>query len=675
MIDTAMTRSSLDELCINAIRILSMDAVQAANSGHPGTPMGLASLAYVLWTRHLRHNPADPTWVNRDRFVLSCGHASMLLYSLLYLSGYDLSLDDIKNFRQWGSTTPGHPEYGLTDGVETTTGPLGQGIANAVGMALAEASLAAQFNHTGHYVVDHHTYFICSDGDLMEGVSHEAASLAGHLKLGKLIGFYDNNNITIEGERSLADSEDVKKRFESYGWSVLCVEDGNDLDAIDDAIDAARAELLLPSLVIVKTHIGYGSPNKQDSEAAHGAPLGVDEVALTRKKLGWEWEEAFYVPPEVKEEWERCGERGSEFQDAWKRSFKKYKSSFPAETEELMRRLEGKLPSDWQESLPNFAQELEPQATRLASGKTLNALAPVLPELIGGSADLGPSNNTTLEDFETFSKDKPTGRNLHFGVREHAMGAIQNGMALHGGLIPYGGTFLIFSDYMRPAIRLAALMGLGTIYVFTHDSIGLGEDGPTHQPIETLSALRAIPGLCVIRPADATETVLAWKAAIDRRHGPTALVLTRQKVPTLLGMGIDAACDLSKGAYVAQRERGDKLDLILLGSGSELSLCTLVRELLQEEGFGVRVVSMPSHELFEEQNSEYQETILPSHCRRRIAVEAGHPMSWYRWVGDGGDIVGIERFGASAPAGKLFAEYGFSKEAIVTRAKRLLAQG
>ncbi|MFQ5504034.1 MAG: transketolase, partial [Planctomycetota bacterium] len=511
MAQTAVSDSKdISKLCINAIRILSMDAVQKAKSGHPGTPMGLAPLGYVLWTRHLRHNPGDPSWINRDRFVLSCGHASMLLYSLLYLSGYDISLGEIRNFRQWGSRTPGHPEFGHTPGVETTTGPLGQGVGNAVGLAAAEAQLAARFCRTGHYVIDHHTYFVASDGDLMEGVSHEVASLAGHLRLGKLIGFYDDNKITIEGERHLADSEDVARRFEAYGWSVETVEDGNDLQALDDAIEAARAELVKPSLIIVKTHIAYGSPNKQDSADAHGAPLGEQEVELTRENLGWQWSEEFYVPPEVLNEWQKCKERGAELQAAWKKKWSKYEKVFPADFEELTRRLEGRLAPDWAADLPSFDGQID-VSTRLASGRMLNAVSARVPELIGGSADLGPSNNTLIDEGGDFAGDKQSGRNIHFGVREHGMGAIMNGMALHGGVIPYGGTFLVFSDYMRPSLRLAAMMGLRTIHVYTHDSVGLGEDGPTHQPVEQLASLRAIPGFTVIRPADARETVEAWK--------------------------------------------------------------------------------------------------------------------------------------------------------------------
>ncbi len=673
MSDSAVSESkNLDELCINAIRVLTMDAVQAANSGHPGAPMGLAPLAWLLFSRHMKHNPGDPEWINRDRFVLSGGHGSMLLYSALHLSGYDLSLEDIKNFRQWGSKTPGHPEVGHTPGVETTTGPLGQGVANAVGMAMAEASLAASFNHTGHYVIDHQTWFICGDGDLQEGISHEACALAGHLKLGKLIGFYDSNQITIEGGRDLSDSENTRERFEAYGWHVLEVTDINDLDSLDDAIDACKAEFEKPSLVIVSSHIAYGSPHKQDTAAAHGSPLGEEEVALTRKQLGWDGEDAFYVPMEVREHWARCKEHGEEHQDSWKKTFKKYKASFPAESEELLARVKGKLPKDWEEALPDLEAEAVDMASRAASGKVLNALAPALPALIGGSADLGPSNNTEMKGIPFFSSDKPQGRNIHFGIREHAMGAIQNGMALHGGFVPYAGTFLVFSDYMRTPIRLAALMGLRTIYVFTHDSIGLGEDGPTHQPIEHLSSLRAIPGLDVIRPADAGETVEAWRHAIQRVKGPTALILSRQKLHGLHRPKGHDAREVALGAYIVQEASNGEPQLILMASGSEVELCVDAARQLEKDGHQVRVLSVPSQELFLRQDEAYRESILPRACTARLAVEAAEPMSWYRFVGLKGAVVGIDTFGASAPAGALFEKYGFTVENVVDRAKALL---
>jgi len=671
-----VTSKDISKLCINAIRILSMDAVQKAKSGHPGTPMALAPLCYVLWTRHLRHNPNNPQWANRDRFVLSCGHASMLLYSLLHLSGYELSLDDLKNFRQWGSKTPGHPEVDHELGIETTTGPLGQGLTNAVGMAIAEVQLAAAFNHTGHYIVDHHTYFVASDGDMMEGISHEAASLAGHLGLGKLIGFWDCNGITIEGSRSLADSEDVAKRYEAYGWDVQVVENANeDLSAIDDAIEAARAELVKPSLIIVKTEIAFGSPNKHGTSAAHGSPLGEEEIALTRENLGWPWSEEFYVPDEARDEWALCKERGTELEKTWKKVEKKYAKAFPAEHEELGRRLEGKLPPDWEDALPAFDPHAS-IATRAASGSVINALAPVLPELNGGSADLAPSNDTSVEEGGDFASDRPSGRNLHFGIREHAMGAIMNGMALHGGLRPYGGTFLVFSDYMRPSLRLAALMGQPTIYVFTHDSIGLGEDGPTHQPVEQLAALRAIPGFTVMRPADATEVSEAWRFAI-KSEGPVALVLTRQKLPLLDRGKTGGAERLAYGGYVI-REAGKgagtddfEPELVLVGSGSEVYLLLQAQDVLAADGRATRVVSMPCLELFGQQSDEYRASILPEGVPT-LAVEAAHPMPWYRWIGSRGEVIGIERFGASAPYERVFEEYGITTDAIVSRAKAML---
>lgn len=671
MSEAVKDERELAELCINSVRVLSMDAVQQANSGHPGTPMALAPLCYVLWTKHLKHDPSDPNWPNRDRFVLSCGHASMLLYSLLYLSGYEISSDEIRKFRQWGSRTPGHPEHGLTPGVETTTGPLGQGVANAVGMAIAEAKLSQRFNHTGHYVLDHHTWFIASDGDLMEGISHEAASLAGHLGLGKLIGFWDDNSITIEGERKLADSEDVAKRFEAYGWQVLHIEDGNDLNAIDDAIDAAKAELLRPSLIVTKTEIGYGSPNKQNTASAHGAPLGVDEVLASRKQLGWEWEEPFFVPVEAMHEWGRCKERGEELQQTWIKTFHKYKKAFPADAEEMVRRLGGKLPEAWDEAIPELADAVTPAATRAVSGKVLNAIASKVPELFGGSADLGPSNNTTIEDGGDFARDNYDGRNMHFGVREHAMGAICNGMALHGGVIPYAGTFLVFSDYMRPALRLAAMMELGTVSVFTHDSIGLGEDGPTHQPIETLAALRAIPNFTVIRPADAAETACAWRFAMQHRHGPTALILTRQKVPPLDREEGALEKGFERGAYVIS-DSGKDAQVVLVGTGSELQHCIAAQELLRADGIAARVVSCPSLELFSKQDEGYRREVLPRGLPR-LVVEAGHPQAWGRILGEDGDMIGLEHFGASAPAGKLFEEFGLTAENVAARAKKLIS--
>ncbi|MCH7875373.1 MAG: transketolase [Gemmatimonadetes bacterium] len=674
MAEPAVARQpvSLDDLCINTVRTLAMDAVQAANCGHPGAPMGLAPLGYLVWTRHLRHNPAAPDWMGRDRFVLSAGHASMLLYSLLYLTGYDLPLEELKRFRQWGSRTPGHPERGVTPGVETTTGPLGQGMANAVGLAVAQAHLAARFNRSGHPVMDHRTYFVASDGDLMEGISHEAASFAGHARLGKLIGFYDDNRITIDGETALTYSDDVAQRFAAYGWHVEQVEDGNDLAALDSAIVAAKAEKGRPSLIIVRTHIGYGSPNKQDTAAAHGAPLGEEEVRLTKENLGWSASESFHVPEEALAEWRKARNRGEAMQSVWEKRYSSYRQGYPDLARELERRLRGDLPDGWTEALPTFGADRGPMATRKASGEVLNAIAARVPELIGGSADLSGSNNTVLQSEEVFSASTYGGRNFHFGVREHGMAGILNGMALHGGVIPYGGTFLIFSDYMRPSIRLAAMMRRHVVYVFTHDSIGLGEDGPTHQPVEQLSSLRTIPGLVLIRPGDAAETVVAWRTALERKNGPVALVLTRQSIPTLDREELASADGLASGGYVLTDAADGKPAAILIANGSELHLAVEARARLAEEGIRVRVVSLPSHELFAEQSAEYREQVLPAKVRPRLAIEASQPMSWRRWVGDAGDVMGIETFGASAPYQRLFEEYDFTVDEVVRRTKALL---
>ena len=668
----APDKSTLDQLCINAIRVLSMDAVQKAESGHPGTPMALAPLCYVLWTRHLRHNPGDPKWPGRDRFVLSCGHASMLLYSLLYLSGYDLPLEEVKNFRQWGSKTPGHPEHGLTPGVETTTGPLGQGLGNAVGMAIAEAHLSAEFNRPDHALIDHRTYFVASDGDLMEGISHEAASMAGHLKLGRLIGFYDDNHITIEGDTALTYSDDAKKRFEAYGWQVQRVEDGNDLSALDRAIRKGQKVADKPSLIIVRTHIGYGSPNRQDSEKAHGEPLGVEEVKLTKQNLGVGSLEPFYVPDEALAQWRKSRRRGSRYQAEWKKVQEAYAAAFPAEARELERRLKGELPADWESALPSFTDKDGAVASRAASGQVLNAIAGTLPELMGGSADLAGSTLTLMKDAGDFGAGSLAGRNMHFGIREHGMGAVLNGMALHGGLLPYGATFLIFSDYMRPAVRLAALMEQHVIYVYTHDSIGLGEDGPTHQSVEQLSALRAIPNLVVLRPADAGETVEAWRAAIKHRHGPVALALTRQKLPFIDRTRFAPASGVAKGAYVLADATGGAPRVILMASGSEVSIALGAKERLDAAGIAARVVSVPSQELFARQPQEYRDQVLPPAVKARLAIEAAHPMSWYRLVGHGGEVLGIEKFGASAPYQRIYQEYGLTVENAVKRAQALL---
>ena len=651
----------LDQLCINTIRTLAMDAVQQADSGHPGTPMALAPLAYVLWQQHLRYNPANPEWPDRDRFILSAGHACMLLYSVLYLTGYDLTLEEIKQFRQWGSRTPGHSEHGVTPGVEATTGPLGQGTGNAVGMAIAEAQLAALFNRPGHSVVDHNTYFLASDGDLMEGISHEACSLAGHLKLGKLIGFYDDNRITIDGSTDLAFSDDTAKRFESYGWHVQRIADGNDLDAIDDAITQAKRVTDRPSLIIVRTHIAWGSPHKQDTADAHGAPLGVDEVKATKQNLGWPSLEPFYVPDEALAHWRRARTRGTRLEADWRKKWDAYRAAHPDLAAELERRIAGRLPAGWDAALPVFGPK-DAQATRAASGKVLNALAAKLPELIGGSADLTGSNNTEI-------KGGDAGRNFHYGVREHAMGAVLNGITLHRGFMPFGGTFLIFSDYMRPSIRLAALTRLKPIYVFTHDSIGLGEDGPTHQPIEQLATLRAIPNMTVIRPSDPTEVVEAWRAAITHRDGPVALVLTRQKVPVVDRAKYAPAAGLHRGGYVLADSPNP--DIVFMATGSEVELILGAYEKLKADGRRPRAVSMPCLEYFAKQSQDYRSSVFPPGVPR-IAVEAAAPQSWYRWVGESGVIMGIERFGESAPYQRIYKEFGLTVDGVVAEARRHL---
>ena len=665
----ASPRVDLDQLSINTVRTLAMDAVQQADSGHPGTAMALAPLAYVLWLRHLKYNPANPEWRDRDRFVLSAGHACMLLYSVLYLTGYDLTLDDIKSFRQWASKTPGHPERGMTPGVEATTGPLGQGTGNAVGMAIAEAQLAALYNRAGHEIFNHYTYFLASDGDLMEGISHEACSLAGHLKLGKLIGFYDDNRITIDGSTDLAFSDDTAKRFEAYGWHVQRVADGNDLEALDAGIVAAQRERARPSLIIVRTHIAWGSPNKQDTADAHGAPLGVDEIKLTKQNLGWPSLEPFFVPDEALERWRSAKQRGARLESEWRKRWDAYRAEYPDLAAELDRRFTGRLPEGWDaaETLPAFGPK-DAQATRAASGKVLNAIAAKIPELIGGSADLTGSNNTELKGAGVFSASNHTGRNFHFGIREHGMGATMNGLALHGGFIPFGGTFLIFSDYMRPSIRLAALTHLRTIYVFTHDSIGLGEDGPTHQPIEQLAALRSIPNLALIRPADPTEVVEAWKAAVTHRIGPVALVLTRQKVPVIDRTKYAAAAGLHQGGYVLADSPNP--EVVLVATGSEVELILGAYEKLKAEGRRPRAVSMPCVEYFARQPETYRSGVLPPNVPV-IAVEAGVPQSWYRWVGLNGAIMGIERFGASAPYQRICKEFGLTVDDVVARARNL----
>jgi len=667
--------AGLELQCVNAVRVLAMDAVQKANSGHPGTAMALAPLGYVLWSRHLRHDPRDPHWPDRDRFVLSCGHASMLLYALLHLSGYAVSLDDLKAFRQWGSRTPGHPEAGHTAGVETTTGPLGQGVGNAVGMALTAAHLASLFNGGGHAPIGHRTYFICGDGDLMEGVSSEAASLAGHLRIPNLIGFYDDNHITIEGDTDLAFSEDVAARFESYGWHVLHIPDANDLDLIDRTIRQAQdAAATRPVLVIVRSHIAWGSPNKQDSHEAHGAPLGVDEVRLTKQKLGWPSEEPFDVPDAVRAEWAQAVPRGAALHAEWRETWARFAAARADAARELERRWRGELPPDWAGGILAWTAADGSVATRVASGKTLNAIAARVPELLGGSADLAPSNNTLLAGAAAVMPGKFAGRNFHFGVREHGMGAVLNGMALHGGVIPFGATFLVFSDYMRGSIRLAALMRQRVLYVFTHDSIGLGEDGPTHQPVETLAALRAIPGLWVMRPADATETSEAWKAALQRHDGPTALVFSRQKTEFLDRTRFAPAAGVHRGGYVLAEAAGGVPQVILMASGSEVGIALAAQRLLAAAGTPARVVSMPCMEIFAAQPRDYRDTVLPPAVRARVAVEAAHPMPWYRWVGDAGEIAGLDHFGASAPAERLYAEFGLLPEDVVARARAALSR-
>lgn len=673
----APTRQSTDDLCINAIRTLSIDAVEKANSGHPGLPMGAAPMAYVLWTRYMRHNPKDPRWPGRDRFVLSAGHGSMLLYSMLHLCGYDLSLDDLKNFRQLGSKTPGHPEYGLTPGVEATTGPLGQGFAMGVGMAIAAESLAARFNRPGFDLVPSTIFAIVSDGDLMEGVAAEAASLAGHLGLGRIVYLYDDNLISLDGPTDLSFSDETIQRFEAYGWHTQRVADGNDLGALGRAIEAAKAETSRPSIIAVRTHIGFGSPNRQDSSEAHGKPLsqgnpiGKEEVRLTKRAYGWPEEPDFLVPDEVRAHFAGVKERGQKAQAEWEALLHRYADEHPKEAAGYRAALEGRLPDGWEQALPTFGPG-DAQATRQAFGKVMNAVAAVAPTLLGGSADLSGSNDTTIKGSPAFSRKDRAGRNLYYGVREHAMGAAMNGMALFGGARPFGGTFLTFSDYMRGAVRLSALQELPIIYVWTHDSIGLGEDGPTHQPVEHLSSLRATPNLLVFRPADPNETAGAWAVALRHTHGPSALILSRQKLPVLTPADT-AVENVSRGGYVLSDAEGGRPDLILLSTGSELQLAVDAAKRLSAEGRRVRVVSMPSFELFKAQSKEYRESVLPAACRRRVAVEAAAGQSWWQFVGLDGDVVSLEHFGASAPAEKLYPHFGLTADAVADRARALLA--
>lgn len=663
--------SEIDELCINTIRTLSMDAIQKANSGHPGAPMGLAPAAYILWKCFLKHNSKNPEWIDRDRFVLSGGHASMLLYSLLYLSGYDLTLDDIKNFRQWGSKTPGHPEFGHTPGVETTTGPLGQGFTNAVGMALAERHLATIFNHPGYEIIDHYTYMICGDGDLMEGITAEAASFAGHMGLAKLLCIYDDNGISIEGNTDITFTEDVGLRFKAYNWHVIRVEDGNNLDDIYKAIKEAREETNKPSIIILRTHIAFGSPNKQDSADAHGSPLGEEEIRLTKKNLGWDENVSFYVPEQVIKMFEECIDKGKKAESIWKEKFEEYCSKYPVLSKKLNDSLNNSLNKGWDANLPDFSKNEGPIATRAASGKILNAISENIPYLIGGSADLAPSNNTIIKSSHDFQKNMFDGRNIRFGVREHAMGGIMSGIALHKGLRPYGGTFFVFADYMRPAIRLASLMKLPVIYIFTHDSVAVGEDGPTHQPVEQLAGLRAIPGLTVIRPADATETIEAWRLAAQTTDSPVALILSRQKLPVIDRTIYSSADKLVNGAYILSDSDG-KPDIILIATGSEVHITLKAGKILEEKGISVRVVSMPSWELFENTSQEYKDKVLLPDVNIRIAVEAGISMGWERYTGSSSAVIGINEFGASAPGNIVMEKFGFTSENIVRKATELL---
>ncbi|OGU70674.1 MAG: transketolase [Ignavibacteria bacterium RBG_16_34_14] len=660
-----------DELAINTIRFLAVDGVQKANSGHPGMPMGCAPIGYTLFAKYMNYNPSNPKWYNRDRFVLSAGHGSMLLYSLLHLTGFEVSLDDLKSFRQFGSITPGHPEYHLTPGVETTTGPLGQGFANAVGMAIAQKYLSAKFNKDDIKIIDHHIYGICSDGDLMEGVSHEAASLAGHLKLGNLIFFYDDNDISIDGSTDLSFTENVGKRFEAYNWHVQHIEDVNDIEAIENAIKSALKDKR-PSIIVTRTHIGYGSPNKQDTAEVHGSPLGEEEVKLTKKNLGWPEDEKFLIPDKVMNFFDEIKRKGEEKEENWNKLFNKYKEKYPGDAKLFIDLKNGNYGDEWKSKLPVFKDEGKKVATRAGSGKVLNAIASSLPGLIGGSADLAPSNNTMLKDYPVFSSENYGGRNFHFGVREHGMASILTGMALYGGVIPYGGTFLIFSDYLRPAIRLASLSGVRPIYVFTHDSIGLGEDGPTHQPVEHLSSLRAIPKAIVIRPADVNETAYAWQYAIEHKGSPVALILTRQGLLVLDQEKYPSANNLLKGAYIL-KDAGSP-EIILMASGSEVGITLKAAEKLETAGVKVRVVSFPSWELFEQQSSEYKEKVLPSNIKARVSVEAGVKHGWERYLGDFGEAVSIERFGASAPVEIVMEKYGYTPDNISETARRVLAK-
>ncbi|MFC4768294.1 transketolase [Effusibacillus consociatus] len=666
-----MNHNSVEQLAINTIRTLSIDAVNKANSGHPGMPMGAAPMAYVLWTRFMKHNPTNPSWFDRDRFVLSAGHGSMLLYSLLHLSGYDVTMDDLKNFRQWGSRTPGHPEFGHTPGVEATTGPLGQGISMAVGMAMAERHMAAVYNRDGHEMIDHYTYSICGDGDLMEGVAAEAASLAGHLKLGRLIVLYDSNDISLDGELNLSFSESVEKRFEAYGWQVLRVEDGNDIQAIEQAIAEAHKDTERPTLIEVRTTIGYGSPNRAGSSEAHGKPLGNEEAQLTKEAYAWP-HEPFHVPDEVRAHFAKVKEQGERAEAEWRQQFDQYKREFPELAQQLEDAIGNKLPAGWEESLPTYTPDKGKIATRNASGDVLNAIAKKVPFFLGGSADLASSNMTLLKGESNFSSRDYSGRNIWFGVREHAMGAALNGMALHGGVKVYGGTFFVFSDYLRPAMRLSALMNVPVIYVLTHDSIAVGEDGPTHEPIEHLTALRVIPGMTVFRPADANETAAAYRYAVAESKGPVSMVLSRQGLPVLEGTQDNIYQKVARGAYVVSEASAQQPEVILIATGSEVSLAIKAQQELAAKGVAARVVSMPSWELFEKQPQSYKDQILPPNVKARVAIEMGHPMGWERYVGEQGAVLGIDKFGASAPGDKVIEEYGFTVANVVAAAEKVI---
>ncbi|MBS1492263.1 MAG: transketolase [Bacteroidetes bacterium] len=668
-----INNNNIDTLCINTIRTLSMDAVQKANSGHPGMPMGAAPMAHVLWGGTMNYNPDDTQWLNRDRFVLSAGHGCMLQYSILHLAGYKITMEDLKNFRQLHSITPGHPEYGLTPGIETTTGPLGQGFATGVGMAVGQKYLAAKYNKPGFDIFNYRIFGICSDGDLMEGISAESASFAGHLKLGNIIYFYDDNHISIEGDTSITFTDDTAKRFESYGWQVLVVDDVNDIDALNNALESAIKETEKPSLIKVRTHIAYGSPNKHDTAGAHGSPLGEDEVKLTKEALGFDPDKSFFVPSGVYEFYKKAVDKNVETYNEWNKKYSEYKSKFPELAAEFENAKNNKLNFDWEKVLPVWEADEKGVETRKASGKVINALAKNIPLMIGGSADLSPSNDTEIKDAGSFSYDNYIGRNFHFGVREHSMGAELNGMNLTPGIIAYGATFLIFSDYMKPAIRLAAIMKLRTIFIYTHDSVGLGEDGTTHQPIEQLIGLRAIPNLTVIRPADANETAYAWQAAIECSEGPTALALTRQKVPVFDRTKFASAEGLLKGAYVLSDSEGTP-DVIFIATGSEVQLAVKASESLAKENIKSRVVSMPSWELFEKQSDEYKNSVLPKDIKKRVVIEAASPFGWCKYSGDEGVIIGIDRFGESAPAEQIFKEFGFTVDNVVNQAKKILGK-